>query len=338
MEDTIIELEGLTKFYGSLKAVDDLHLAIRRGEVYGLLGPNGAGKTTTILMMLGLTEPSAGMARVCGFNATSHPIAVKRRVGYMPDSVGFYDGMTGLENLQYIARLNGIPEQEVREHSCEMMKLVGLEGAMHKRAGAYSRGMKQRLGLADVLIKRPDVIILDEPTLGIDPSGVKDFLSLIRQLSRQQGITVLLSSHHLHQVQQVCDRVGIFVGGRLLADGNIQELSKHLFAEEAYLVAIVVKEILPADWEYRTTLLEMDQVKKVNVADNTIEIACTRDLTADLVRFFVEKGFDVMGVQKKEYGLEEIYQRYFENNLNENEADGKTSGLFQRSFFKKLRG
>jgi len=337
MEDIIIELEGLTKCYGSLKAVNDLHLAIRRGEVYGLLGPNGAGKTTTILMMLGLTEPSSGTARVCGFNATSHPIDVKRKVGYMPDSVGFYDGMTGLENLLYIARLNGVPEHMVREYGSEMMKLVGLEGAMHKKASAYSRGMKQRLGLADVLIKQPDVIVLDEPTLGIDPSGVKDFLSLIRQLSRQQGITVLLSSHHLHQVQQVCDRVGIFVGGRLLADGNIQQLSKHLFSEEAYLVAIVVKEDLPPDWQDRSTLLGMDSVKKVTVTGNTVEIACTRDLTPDLVRFFVAKGLDVMGVQKKAYGLEEIYQRYFENNLNENEADGKSSGLFQRSFFKRRR-
>lgn len=338
MEDVIIELDGLTKFYGSLKAVDGLHLTIRRGEVYGLLGPNGAGKTTTILMMLGLTEPSSGTARVCGYNATSHPIAVKRKVGYMPDSVGFYDGMTGLENLLYIARLNGVPEHHVTEYGSEMMKLVGLEGAMHKKTGAYSRGMKQRLGLADVLIKQPDVIVLDEPTLGIDPSGVKDFLSLIRQLSRRQGITVLLSSHHLHQVQQVCDRVGIFVGGRLLADGNIQQLSRHLFSEEAYLVAITVKEELPQGWADRSTLLGMDAVKNVTVAGNTVEIACTRDLTADLVRFFVAKEFDVMGVQKKEYGLEEIYQRYFENNLNENEADGKTSGLFQRSFFKKSRG
>lgn len=335
MENAIIELQGLTKFYGSLKAVDNLHLTIGPGEIYGLLGPNGAGKTTTILMMLGLTEPSSGSARVCGFNATSHPIAVKRKVGYMPDNVGFYDGLTGLENLMYVGRLNGIPETEVRERSSGMMDLVGLAGAMHKKTGAYSRGMKQRLGLADVLIKQPEVIILDEPTLGIDPSGVKDFLSLIRQLSRQQGITVLLSSHHLHQVQQVCDRVGIFVGGKLLADGNIEQLSRRLFSEEAFLVEVSVKDVLPDDWGDRADLSNLESVKKINVSGHTVEISCASDITPDIVRFFVGKGLDVMGVQKKQYGLEEIYQRYFENNLNEKEADGKSSGLFQRSFFKK---
>jgi ABC-2 type transport system ATP-binding protein len=335
MENAIIELEGLTKFYGSLKAVDNLNLKIKKGEIFGLLGPNGAGKTTTILMMLGLTEPADGIARVCGFNATNNPIAVKRKVGYMPDNVGFYDSMTALENLQYVARLNGIPENSVKSRAAEMMEMVGLQNALHKKTAAYSRGMKQRLGLADVLIKQPEVIILDEPTLGIDPSGVKDFLSLIRQLSHQQGITVLLSSHHLHQVQQVCDRVGIFVGGQLLAEGNVEKLSRNLFTEEAFVVLISVKEALPPGWEGKQALLQLPAVKKVTVAENTVEISCTENLTPELVRFFVNNGQDVMGVQKKSYGLEEIYQRYFENNLNENESDGKSSGLFQRSFFKK---
>lgn len=335
MENAIIELEGLTKFYGSLKAVDNLHLRINAGEIFGLLGPNGAGKTTTILMMLGLTEPSAGVARVCGFNATSDPIKVKRKVGYMPDSVGFYDNMTAFENLLYIARLNGIRVHNLHDHVKEMMELVGLGAAMHKKTSAYSRGMKQRLGLADVLIRQPEVIILDEPTLGIDPTGVKEFLHLIRQLSRQQGITVLLSSHHLHQVQQVCDRVGIFVGGRLLAEGDIRQLSQNLFSEESYMVTITVKEPLPDTTELESSLLTMAAIKKVTVSGATIEVSCTQNVTPELVRLFVGRGFDIMGVHQKEYGLEEIYQRYFENNLTENVSHGKSSGLFQRSFFRK---
>jgi ABC-2 type transport system ATP-binding protein len=335
MENAIIELEGLTKFYGSLKAVDNLHLRINTGEIFGLLGPNGAGKTTTILMMLGLTEPSAGMAKVCGYNATSDPINVKRKVGYMPDSVGFYDSMTAFENLLYIAQLNGLPAPGIHDRVAEMMDLVGLGAAMHKKTGAYSRGMKQRLGLADVLIRQPQVIILDEPTLGIDPTGVKEFLHLIRQLSRQQGITVLLSSHHLHQVQQVCDRVGIFVGGRLLADGNIHQLSRNLFSEELYLVTISVKDPMPAALELESTLLNMEAIKKVSISDNAVEVSCTQNITPQLVRFFVEQGLDIMGVQQKEYGLEEIYQRYFDDHLTENVSHGKSSGLFQRSFFRK---
>lgn len=337
MENPIIELKGLTKVYGSVKAVDDLHLQIAKGEIFGLLGPNGAGKTTTILMMLGLTEPSAGSALVCGVNATTHPIEVKRRVGYMPDSVGFYDNMTALENLAYIARLNGTPEEEIKKRSRETMEMVGLAGEMDKKASAYSRGMKQRLGLADVLIRNPEVIILDEPTLGIDPSGVKEFLSFIRHLSRQQGLTVLLSSHHLHQVQQVCDRVGIFVEGKLLVQGNIETLSRNLFGEEIFTVVITVKEFLPAGWEPMKELEQHEAIRKINISENTVELSCTEDLTPVIVRFFVEKGLNVMGVHKKEFGLDEIYQRYFENNLKKNNSDGKSGSLFQRSFFKRSK-
>jgi len=336
MENPIIELNGLTKFYGSMKAVDNLHLRISKGEVFGLLGPNGAGKTTTILMMLGLAEPSAGTAIVCGVNATTNPIAVKQKVGYMPDSVGFYDNMTALENLMYIARLNGMPEQQTEERARQTMEMVGLAGEMDKKAAAYSRGMKQRLGLADVLIREPEVIILDEPTLGIDPSGVKEFLSFIRHLSRQQGLTVLLSSHHLHQVQQVCDRVGIFVEGKLLVEGNIETLSRNLFGEESFTVVITVKEPLPASWEPLKELEQLAAIRNINISEKAVEFSCTEDLTPDIVRFFVEKGLNVMGVHKKEFGLDEIYQRYFENNLKKNISNGK-SGLFQRSFFKRSK-
>ncbi|MFT3903947.1 MAG: ABC transporter ATP-binding protein [Niabella sp.] len=333
MESPVIELKGLTKFYGSLKAVDDLNLNIGAGEIFGLLGPNGAGKSTTILMMLGLTEPSAGQAQICGFNATKNPIAVKKKVGYMPDSVGFYGNMTALENLMYVGRLNGISESEIKPRALEMLENVGLFDAVHKKAGVFSRGMKQRLGLADVLIKQPDVIILDEPTLGIDPSGVKDFLTLIHQLSRQQGLTVLLSSHHLHQVQQVCDRVGIFVGGRLLAQGAIDTLAKNLFAKEPYVVNISVRNGNPKD--LLDAFQNIPDITSTVFQDSAVEISCTRDITPELVRLFVQRGMDVIGVHQRSYGLDEIYQRYFENNLNENMPNEKSSGLFQRSFFKK---
>lgn len=334
MENVVIRLQGLTKCYGNLKAVDNLNLDVNKGEIFGLLGPNGAGKTTAILMMLGLTEPTAGTAYVCGYNATANPIAVKRKVGYMPDSVGFYDDMTALENLLYIARLNGVAETEIKERAHDMLKEVGLGNDIHKKTAAFSRGMKQRLGLADVLIKQPEVIILDEPTLGIDPSGVKEFLTLIRQLSRQQGLTVLLSSHHLHQVQQVCDRVGIFVGGKLLVEGNLDKLSRNLFTEENYVVDITLKEPVETPWNQESALLQMEAVKNIAVNNNRIEISCLQNVTPDIVRFFVKEGFDITGVQQKEYGLDEIYQKYFENNLTEN-TDEKPGGFFQKSFLQK---
>lgn len=336
MESPIIEMHGLTKYYGPLKAVDDLHLSIEKGEIFGLLGPNGAGKSTTILMLLGLTEPSAGEARICGLDASRNPIPVKRKVGYMPDNVGFYNELTALENLVYIGRLNGIPETTVKETAREMLVEVGLEASIHKKAGTFSRGMKQRLGLAEVLIKQPEVIILDEPTLGIDPEGVRDFLALIQQLNQRQGLTILLSSHHLHQVQQVCNRVGIFVGGHLLAEGNIETLAANLFQAAPYVVDITLKtkagQAVPEN-----DILQMPGVKKVTVSGEIVEISGEQDITPDLVRFFVGKDFDIAGVQKKSYGLDEIYHRYFENNLKENVSHEKSTGLFQRSFFGRFR-
>lgn len=318
MKDPIIQLKGLTKLYGSVKAVDDLNLDIYKGEIFGLLGPNGAGKTTTILMMLGLTDPTSGTAYVCGHNATSNPIAVKKKVGYMPDSVGFYDSMTALENLAYIGRLNGIPEKELNKRVTEVLATVGLTADSHKKTAAFSRGMKQRLGLADVLIKNPDVIILDEPTLGIDPTGVRDFFALIKQLSREQGLTVLLSSHHLHHVQQVCDRVGIFVSGKLLAQGDIGGLSGQLFGTDGHITSITVSQVIPQPALLAPELEQLEAVNQVAINENELKFVCRRNITAALVRFFVEKGYDVVGVHQENYGLDDIYQKYFESNSIEN--------------------
>lgn len=313
MENTVIELVGLTKYYGSVKAVDDLNLQIRKGEVFGLLGPNGAGKTTSILMMLGLSEPTAGKALVGGIHAARDPIAVKQRVAYMPDTLGFYDDLTALENLMYIGRLNGLPGRGVEARARQTMKLVGLENDLHKKTSAYSRGMKQRLGLADVLLREPEVIIMDEPTLGIDPAGIRDFLALIRQLSRQKGITVLLSSHHLHQVQQVCDRVGIFVGGKLLACGTLETLAKELFGAGAVEIAVSLRE---PQQEWGTLLHELERredIRQLTAEETTLSLSCHRDITPEVVRLLVEKGLSVTSVHRKQYGLDEIYQRYFEH-------------------------
>lgn len=232
MSQHVIELTCLTKKYGGFTAVNDLNLTVEKGDVFGLLGPNGAGKSTTILMMLGLTEPTAGSVMVCGINSTTHPIEVKQKVGYLPEDVGFYDDMTGIENLVYTAQLNGIAKEEAVQKAVQLLDRVGLSNDGKKKAGKYSRGMRQRLGLADVLIKEPEVIILDEPTSGIDPSGVREFMDLIRQLSHKDGQTVLFSSHHLDQVQQVCNRVGLFSGGKLLADIRLAELQKEEHALE----------------------------------------------------------------------------------------------------------
>lgn len=313
MKTSIIELKGLTKRYGSINVVDHLDLDIHKGEIFGLLGPNGAGKTTTILMMLGLIEPTSGIAKVCGHNSISNPINVKSKVGYMPDNVGFYDHMTGLENLVYIGQLNGLSRMEAEKSAISTMKTVGLDNALNTKTAAYSRGMKQRLGLADVLIKEPEVIIMDEPTLGIDPSGVKDFLKLIKTLSRQHGLTVLLSSHHLNQVQKICDRVGIFVKGKLLAQGNIEQLSEQLFSQTSHQVSISLSEPVKLTQEEEHALQQLAKVEHIYKEENQIYFNCKKTLTPNIVRFLVERNYNIIGVHQKTYGLEDIYQKYFEN-------------------------
>lgn len=222
----IIQTRGLTRRYGRQTAVDQLELEVEEGEIFGFLGPNGAGKTTTILMLLGLTEPTAGSARVLGYDPVRDPLPIKRQVGYLPENVGFYDDLTGRENLRYIAELNRIPEPEATAKIESALRTVGLAEEGDKLVGAYSRGMRQRLGIAELLVKDPRLLILDEPTLGLDPDGTNKMLDLIRDLNRSRGITVMLSSHLLDQVQRICHRVGIMIKGRLVALGTIEELAR----------------------------------------------------------------------------------------------------------------
>jgi ABC-2 type transport system ATP-binding protein len=226
MVDTVIETRGLTKRYGAQVAVNDLNLEIRRGEIFGFLGPNGAGKTTTFLMLLGLSEPTAGTARVCGCDPTREPLKVKQAVGYLPENVGFYEDMTALENLRYVGRLNGMRDGGLTGKLEAVLDQVGLLAEGRKRVGAYSRGMRQRLGIAEVLLKEPQVAFLDEPTIGLDPEGTQRMLEFIQALSRDKGITIFFSSHLLEQVQRISDRVGIMLKGNLVAAGPIQELAQ----------------------------------------------------------------------------------------------------------------
>lgn len=327
MNEPMILITGLGKRYGDLKAVHHLDLTISRGEVFGLLGPNGAGKSTTILMLLGLTEPSEGKIRVCGFDPASRPLEVKKRVGYLPDDVGFYDDRSALENLLFTAQLNRIPKDKALRRAGQLLDQVGLAGDAQKKTGTYSRGMRQRLGLADVLIKDPPIIILDEPTLGIDPQGVREFLDLIVRLSKEQGITVLLSSHHLHQVQQVCDRVGLFVGGRLIADGNIDALSAKLFAMEPFVVEVGISTagdslsggtspLAQHDVDTLTQLFRnIPDVSTVSYTGELFRIACMQDRAPAVARTVIHHGYSLTLLQKKTYGLDEIYHRYFENGV-----------------------
>jgi ABC-2 type transport system ATP-binding protein len=235
MAETVIEARGLRKNYGNFAAVDGVDLTIDAGTVFGVLGPNGSGKTTTILMLMGLTEVTAGTVRVMGLDPTRQPLEVKRLVGYMPDSVGFYDHLTARHNLRYTGRLAGVPSGELDARIAAALARVDLSAQIDKPAGALSHGMRRRLGLADMLLKRPRIAILDEPTSGLDPSATHEFLDLIRDLKRE-GLTILLSSHLLDQVQAVCDRVGLFYRGRMVVEGTVGDLARQVLGARHRIV------------------------------------------------------------------------------------------------------
>ncbi|MBU3932399.1 MAG: ABC transporter ATP-binding protein [Proteobacteria bacterium] len=219
-------MEELTKLYGTQTAVDRLTLSVAQGEVFGFLGPNGAGKTTTMLMLLGLTEPTSGTVRVCGFDPARDPLKVKEIIGYLPENVGFYEDMDARQNLRYIARLNDIPDRISSARIDRLLEEVDLASEATKKVGSYSKGMRQRLGIAEVLIKEPKVVFLDEPTIGLDPDGTNRMLDLIQALSRERQMTIFFSSHLLDQVQQISDRIGIMIKGKLVAAGPLAELAQ----------------------------------------------------------------------------------------------------------------
>jgi ABC-2 type transport system ATP-binding protein len=261
--EPVIRTRRLTKKYGTLTAVDRLDLEVYPGEVFGLLGQNGAGKTTTILMLLGLSEPTDGEASVMGLDPAWEPREVKRRVGYLPDAVGFYGGMTGRQNLRYTARLNGLRRAEAEDAIAEVLEQVGLTDRADDRVDTYSRGMRQRLGIADALVKTPDLLILDEPTTSIDPIGVVEILELLRRLVHDRGLSIMLSSHLLSQVQSVCDRIGIFAAGRLIGVGTVDELAAQ-FGDGTAIIDVGLELPTPADVERAgTTLRGIESVESV---------------------------------------------------------------------------
>ena len=305
----VVEAENLTKVYKDVKAVDNLNLHIKEGEIYGLLGPNGAGKTTTILMMLGLTEPTSGKIKVYGYNSTTEPLKVKRVTSYLPENVGFYEDLTAYENLLYLARLNSIPDKEAEKKIEEVLEIVGLSDMKGREVGTYSKGMKQRLGMAAVLVKSPKLAILDEPTTGIDPEGVEELLALIKKMSREQKITILLSSHLLYQVQRICDRVGILYKGKLQAEGTIEEVGKQIFQETEDVLEVVLNKEKP---EIVEDLKKIEGIKEIKVDGPRLRIIEEKDVREPVIKNIINTGLLPLEIKKEGYSLEEIYLKYFQ--------------------------
>ena len=304
----VVETKNLTKQYREKLAVNALNLTVEEGEIFGFLGPNGAGKTTTILMLLGLTEPTSGNVAVCGFNPARESLEVKKRVGYLPESPGFYDDISARENLLYMARLNRIPEDEARRRTAQVLDQVGLPDDGRRLVKEFSRGMKQRLGIAEVLVKKPTAIILDEPTLGIDPDGAIRILELIRDLNRDHGLTVMLSSHHLQQVQQICSRVGIIVKGKLIVQGAMDALGRAILKGREWNFLLEVTG--------NTDGLERDlqSIKGVDEIEKRTHgwfLRCTADVRGEVLSVVSRRGLSLLQLRSEDPTLEEIYLKYF---------------------------
>ena len=304
----VVETKNLTKRYRDKIAVNALSLIVEEGEIFGFLGPNGAGKTTTILMLLGLTEPSAGEVAVCGFNPTHQSLEVKKRVGYLPENPGFYDDISARENLLYMARLNRIPEDEARRRTAQVLDQVGLPDDGRRLVKEFSRGMKQRLGIAEVLVKKPTAIILDEPTLGIDPDGAIRILELIKDLNREHGLTVLLSSHQLQQVQQICSRVGIIVKGRLIVQGQMDTLGKAILKGREWNFLLEVSGNADGLERELQNIRGIDEIEK---RPHGWFLRCTADVRPEVVSAVTRRGVQLLQLRSEDPTLEEIYLKYF---------------------------
>ncbi len=305
---SIVETIDLSKQYGNITAVDKLNLHINDGDIFGFLGPNGAGKTTTILMLLGLTEPTSGTAFVSGYNTTREPLKVKRITGYIPEKVGYYEDLTATYNLFYVARLNEIPDKEADKRIAEALDVVGLGKDGERHVGEFSRGMRQRLSIAEILVKRPQIAIMDEPTSGIDPEGISQLLDMIKTIAREQKMTIIMSSHQLSQVQRICTRVGILMKGRLLAEGNIEELGRKSLGAGKFRIEVKVTEITTPIVE---AVKRIKGVLTVDQKEDQLIIGCTEDLRPKIAKAIIDANGMLVEMKIQSFDLEDIYLKYF---------------------------
>jgi len=305
MIEPVIEVKNLVKRYGAVDAVAGLDLTVMPGEVFGLLGPNGSGKTTMILVLLGLTELTSGDVKVLGLDPLRQPLAVKKAIGYLPDSVGFYDTMTARENLRYTARLMGLERAEADRRIADALERVRLTEAADRSAGGFSHGMKQRLGVAEVLVKDCRVAILDEPTNGLDPQSTTELLGLIKQL-RDDGRTILLSSHMLSLVQSICDRVALIHKGRIGLTGDVDELRSHVMGG-AFVIEVEATEI-----DLDTAFSGMPAVGRVErIGAKLVHLHAGADIRAEAARRVTEGGGNLVRLAMHRPSLEDVYAKYY---------------------------
>jgi len=306
-----VEAKELTKVYRSegdrVVAVDRLTMTVNKGTVFGLLGPNGAGKTTFISMLVGLALPTSGSASVLGHDIVRDSIAIRKRVGLLPEGFGFYDHLTARQNLRYIATLNDIPRGEIDGRVAKVLEQVELKDVADRKVGGFSRGMKQRLAVAQALIKDPELLIFDEPTAGLDPEGARAFRETVLALNKE-GKTVILSTHLLFEVGPLCDSVAVINRGRLVVQGRVRELIERMMAEQGYrIVAKGVGDLVA----FSERLRGIEGVREVKLQDGKITVEASSDVRVDISRLASSCGVELVVLDVLEPSLEDLFMNYY---------------------------
>jgi ABC-2 type transport system ATP-binding protein len=310
MSEVMIQTQQLTKHYDEIRAVDKLDITVNKGEIVGFLGPNGSGKTTTLLMLMGLSLPTSGNASVGGHNVITESKEVRKIAAMLPEGAGYYEDLTARQNLRYIGQLNEIPKDELEKCIDELLEAVNLKEWGDTKVGKFSRGMKQRLGIMEVLIKKPKVAFFDEPTLGLDPKSTKELRDILIRLNKEQELTILLSSHLLYEIQQTCQKVLILRKGKLVVSDTIENLSSRLTGEKETTIEFKLTTINPDLIRSIESINGVTSVDKEN--HNKLFVQTENDNAQTISETITRHGSTILLMKPKEHSLEEIFLNYYE--------------------------
>jgi ABC-2 type transport system ATP-binding protein len=310
VEENEVETNELTKMYDDFTAVNKLDMEVKKGEIFGFLGPNGAGKTTTVLMLMGLSVPTSGTAKVAGYDIIEQSREVRAVASLLPEYSSLYGDLTAFENLDYIGKLNDMPRSERENRIHEVLETVDMSDWLDVKYESFSRGMKQRVGIASTMMKNPQIIFLDEPTLGLDPVGTREIRELILELKNKQGLTVVMTSHIMSEVQMTCDRIGIINRGKLVLKETMSNLNNIMTGDEDRNVEFKLTEITP---KLVKDIEALEGVKSVTQENERMYVYGNVDSDINVSKTIVEHGSTILLMKPREYTLEEIFMKYYKN-------------------------
>jgi len=309
MQEHVVNTEALTKQYGDFFAVNNLDMEVEQNEIFGFLGPNGAGKTTTVLMLMGLSIPTSGTAKVGGYDIIEESREVRSIASILPEYSSLYGNLTTFENLDYLGQLNDMPREERENRIHEVLEIVGMSDWLDAKYESFSRGMKQRVGIASTMMKNPKIVFLDEPTLGLDPVGTLEIRELILDLKNRQGLTVVITSHILSEVQVTCDRIGIINRGKLVLKETMENLNHVMTGAEDRRVDFKLNKVTP---DLVKDIEAIEGVKEVKQENGLFSVYGTDDTDIHISQTIVEHGSTILLMKPREYTLEEIFMKYYQ--------------------------